>query len=157
MLPTANGRMVDLGRVGEVTEVDIVADREPVPGRGRSRAAVPGRGRRPGRPAPERQCRYGGRGRRPGARGRETGVSHRHAGNPPDRNEPSSLIRGLTPEECQELIARGVIDKGMIPKVEACLTASRPVCKKTHIIDGRLRHSLLLEMYTDTGIGTEIV
>ena len=40
-----------------------------------------------------------------------------------DRNEPNSLIRGLTPAECHELIASGVIDKGMIPKVEACLTS----------------------------------
>ena len=45
----------------------------------------------------------------------------------------------------------------MIPKVEACLTSLEAGVKKTHIIDGRLRHSLLLEIYTDTGIGTEIV
>jgi len=74
-----------------------------------------------------------------------------------DRNEPSSLIRGLTPDGCQDLIRRGVIDKGMIPKVEACLASLEAGVKKTHIIDGRLRHSLLLEMFTDTGIGTEIV
>jgi acetylglutamate kinase len=74
-----------------------------------------------------------------------------------DRNEPASLIRSLTPEECNELIEQGVIDKGMIPKVEACLTSLDSGVKKTHVIDGRLRHSLLLEMYTDKGIGTEIV
>jgi acetylglutamate kinase len=74
-----------------------------------------------------------------------------------DRNEPDSLVRGLTPDGCRDLIGRGVIDKGMIPKVEACLTSLHAGVKKTHIIDGRLRHSLLLEMYTDTGIGTEIV
>ena len=45
----------------------------------------------------------------------------------------------------------------MIPKVEACLASLEAGVKKTHIIDGRLRHSLLLEMYTDRGIGTEIV
>ena len=50
-----------------------------------------------------------------------------------------------------------MIDKGMIPKVEACLASLEAGVEKTHIIDGRLRHSLLLEMYTDTGIGTEIV
>ncbi|MHC5541134.1 hypothetical protein ACYOEI_23170, partial [Singulisphaera rosea] len=50
----------------------------------------------------------------------------------------------------------GVIDKGMIPKVEACLESLAQGVGKTHIIDGRLRHSLLLEMYTETGIGTEI-
>jgi acetylglutamate kinase len=74
-----------------------------------------------------------------------------------DRNEPDSLIRGLTPEECRALVDRGVIEKGMIPKVEACLASLEAGVKKTHVIDGRLRHSLLLEMYTDTGIGTEIV
>jgi len=74
-----------------------------------------------------------------------------------DRNEPASLLRGLTPEDCRGLIEQGVIDKGMIPKVEACLTSLEAGVKKTHVIDGRLRHSLLLEMYTDKGIGTEIV
>jgi acetylglutamate kinase len=74
-----------------------------------------------------------------------------------DRHEPSSLISGLTPEECRELIDQGVIDKGMIPKVEACLTSLEAGVKKTHVIDGRLRHSLLLEIFTDTGTGTEIV
>jgi acetylglutamate kinase len=73
-----------------------------------------------------------------------------------DRNEPRTLITGLTPEECRDLIDRRVIDKGMIPKVEACLTSLDAGVKKTHIIDGRLRHSLLLEIFTDSGIGTEI-
>ena len=58
---------------------------------------------------------------------------------------------------CQDLIARGVIDEGMIPKVEACLDSLRAGVRKTHMIDGRLRHSLLLEIYTDRGVGTEIV
>ncbi len=74
-----------------------------------------------------------------------------------DKSEPGSLIRGLTPTECHELIAAGVIDKGMIPKVEACLASLEMGVKKTHIIDGRLRHSLLLEIFTKSGIGTEIV
>jgi acetylglutamate kinase len=74
-----------------------------------------------------------------------------------NRDDPASLFRSLTPDGCHELIASGVIDKGMIPKVEACLQSLDAGVKKTHIIDGRLRHSLLLEMYTDSGIGTEIV
>ncbi len=74
-----------------------------------------------------------------------------------DRNEPNSLFRSLSPDDCRGLIAEGIIDKGMIPKVEACLDSLAQGVEKTHIIDGRLRHSLLLEMYTDTGIGTEIV
>lgn len=74
-----------------------------------------------------------------------------------NKDEPDSLIRGLTPIECRELIASGVIDKGMIPKVEACLSSLESGVLKTHIIDGRLRHSLLLEIFTRVGIGTEIV
>ena len=74
-----------------------------------------------------------------------------------DRNEPASLIRGLTPDGCRDLIARGVIDRGMIPKVEACLISLEAGVKKTHIIDGRLPHALLLEIFTKSGIGTEIV
>jgi acetylglutamate kinase len=74
-----------------------------------------------------------------------------------DRGDPESLIRGLDAVRCHELIASRVIDEGMIPKVEACLDGLRAGVKKTHIIDGRLRHSLLLEIYTDRGVGTEIV
>jgi acetylglutamate kinase len=74
-----------------------------------------------------------------------------------DRNEPSSLLASLTPDDCQNLIAEGIIDKGMIPKVEAALDSLANGVGKVHIIDGRLRHSLLLEMYTSSGIGTEIV
>jgi acetylglutamate kinase len=73
-----------------------------------------------------------------------------------DRNDPASLISALTPEDCRNLIARGVIDKGMIPKVEACLSCLEAGVRKTHIIDGRLRHSLLLEIFTESGVGTEI-
>jgi acetylglutamate kinase len=73
------------------------------------------------------------------------------------KDEPGSLIRGLTPAGCRDLIASGVIDRGMIPKVEACLSSLETGVKKTHVIDGRLRHSLLLEIFTHSGIGTEIV
>ena len=74
-----------------------------------------------------------------------------------DRHDPASLIPSLTPDDCRALIARGVIDKGMIPKVEACLESLEAGVKKAHIVDGRLRHSLLVETYTTTGVGTEIV
>ncbi len=73
-----------------------------------------------------------------------------------DRNDPSTLISALTPDGCQELIQQGIIDKGMIPKVEACLTSIEAGVLKTHIIDGRLPHALLLEIFTGEGIGTEI-
>jgi len=74
-----------------------------------------------------------------------------------DRHDESSLMRGLDAAECQDLIARRIIDNGMIPKVEACLDSLRNGVGKTHMIDGRLKHSLLLEIYTDHGVGTEIV
>jgi len=73
-----------------------------------------------------------------------------------DRHDPSSLISSLDETGCRDLIGRGVIDSGMIPKVEACLDALRGGVGKTHVIDGRLRHSLLLEIYTDRGVGTQI-
>jgi acetylglutamate kinase len=73
-----------------------------------------------------------------------------------DRNEPDSLVTGLNPLECRDLIDRGVIDKGMIPKIEACLQSLEAGVGKIHIIDGRLRHSLLLEMFTKEGVGSEI-
>jgi acetylglutamate kinase len=74
-----------------------------------------------------------------------------------DRHQPDSLIPSLTSRQCEELIAQKIIDSGMIPKVEACFEALRGGVRKTHIIDGRLRHSLLLEIFTDKGVGTEIV
>jgi acetylglutamate kinase len=73
-----------------------------------------------------------------------------------DRNDKSSLISSLDPAGCRDLITCGIIDQGMLPKVEACLEALQAGVRKTHIIDGRLRHSLLLEIYTDRGVGTEI-
>jgi len=73
-----------------------------------------------------------------------------------DKSDPSSLITALSPEECGELIAGGVIERGMIPKVEACLESLEAGVRKVHIIDGRVPHSLLLEIFTDRGIGTQI-
>ena len=73
-----------------------------------------------------------------------------------DRKEPASLLTSLNMQRCQELIQQKVIDEGMIPKVEACFDSLRAGVKKAHIIDGRIRHSLLLEIYTHHGVGTEI-
>jgi len=73
-----------------------------------------------------------------------------------DKKNESSLLRSLDPGGCRELIQSGAIDEGMIPKVEACLESLRAGVRKTHMIDGRLRHSVLLEIYTDRGVGTEI-
>ena len=73
-----------------------------------------------------------------------------------DSKDPESLVHSLTPDRARQLIAEGSIEKGMIPKVEACLETLERGVHKVHIIDGRLRHSLLLEVYTNTGVGTEI-
>ncbi len=74
-----------------------------------------------------------------------------------DPNDPGSLIHSLTAEEAGRLIADGSIGAGMIPKVQACLETLEKGVRKVHIIDGRLRHSLLLEVYTNKGVGTQIV
>ena len=73
-----------------------------------------------------------------------------------DRNDPNTLVEGLTPEGCRELMDQGIIERGMIPKVEACLDSLDAGVRKVHIIDGRLPHALLLEIFTTRGIGTEI-
>ena len=71
--------------------------------------------------------------------------------------DKSSFISSLTKAEAEAYIEDGTISGGMIPKVEACLAALRQGAHKTSIIDGRLPHSLLLELFTEQGIGTEIV
>ena len=67
------------------------------------------------------------------------------------------LINTLNNDEAEEMIKSGVIAGGMYPKVKCCLKALKGGVKKTHIIDGRLKHAVMLEMFTDEGIGTEIV
>lgn len=66
------------------------------------------------------------------------------------------LIPELTRSEIEDLRAQGVISGGMIPKVECALRALSEGARKCHIIDGRIQHAVLLEIFTDTGIGTEI-
>jgi acetylglutamate kinase len=74
-----------------------------------------------------------------------------------NKEDAQSLISTLGEREASALIAKGAIGSGMIPKIEACLETLKTGVRKTHIIDGRLRHSLLLEIYTNQGVGTEIV
>ncbi len=71
--------------------------------------------------------------------------------------EKESLIPTLEVEKLDEMIAGEVISGGMIPKVRACVRALRSGVKKAHIVDGNISHALLLEIFTDKGIGTEIV
>ena len=74
-----------------------------------------------------------------------------------DKDDPESLIHSLAADHARELIDQGVISSGMIPKVEACLELLDKGVRKIHIVDGRVRHSLLLEIYTNRGVGTELV
>jgi len=74
-----------------------------------------------------------------------------------DVNDPESLVHSLSATEARRLIANGTISAGMIPKIEGCLDTLERGVRKIHIIDGRLRHSLLLEIYTTSGVGTELV
>ena len=71
-------------------------------------------------------------------------------------DDPTSLIRQSTPDELDELMADGTIAGGMIPKVESCVHAVRNGVKRAHILDGRVPHVLLLELFTFAGIGTMV-
>jgi len=72
-------------------------------------------------------------------------------------DDPHSFIPTLTIKEAEGLIKDKIIQTGMIPKVKACINALHQGVKKTHIIDARTPHGLLLEIFTDKGVGTEIV
>ena len=74
-----------------------------------------------------------------------------------DRNAPESLIRELTLAQGRQLIAEGVVAGGMIPKTECCIRALAQGVGAAHILDGRVAHALLLEIFSDTGIGTMVV
>jgi len=72
------------------------------------------------------------------------------------KDAAGALIPSLTANDIQTLKQEGVISGGMIPKVDCALDALRAGTSKVHIIDGRLRHAVLLEVFTDKGVGTEI-
>lgn len=72
-------------------------------------------------------------------------------------DDAESLISTLTKDQVKDLIDREIIHGGMIPKVGACIDALNGGVKKTHIVDARIQHALLLEIFTDKGIGTQIL
>jgi len=74
-----------------------------------------------------------------------------------DRKDQSSLYKTLKASQAEKLIRKKVIDGGMIPKARSCINAIKGGVKKAHILDASVPHALLLEIFTDTGIGTEIV
>ena len=69
-------------------------------------------------------------------------------------NDNGELLTNLDVAEVKRLIKKEIISGGMLPKVNACITALGGGVKKTHIIDGRVEHAVLLELFTNTGIGT---
>ncbi len=74
-----------------------------------------------------------------------------------DPSNPETLISSLHVPEVLGLKREGVIDKGMIPKVDSAIEAVQAGVRRVHFVDGRIPHSILLEVFTDKGIGTEIV
>ncbi len=83
-------------------------------------------------------------------------ISNTH-GISTDPSDPESFTSTLHEDEVNKLIKSGVISGGMLPKANACISAMREGVKKAHIIDGHIPHSLLLEIFTDKGIGTQII
>ena len=74
-----------------------------------------------------------------------------------DKDDPSTLIASINPTEASKLIKNGVIAGGMLPKIHSALDALDHGVEKVHFIDGRTPHSILLEIFTNSGIGTEII
>ena len=71
-----------------------------------------------------------------------------------DKNDPSTLIRKMNFAEADEYIGKGIINGGMLPKVECCINAIKWGVKKVFIIDGTVPHAILIETLTDEGLGT---
>ncbi len=74
-----------------------------------------------------------------------------------DKNDPSTLISSVDISEIPDMIEKGIIDGGMIPKVECCVDALKEGVGKVFIIDGRVEHSIIMEMLTDEGLGTMFI
>jgi acetylglutamate kinase len=74
-----------------------------------------------------------------------------------DYRDPSSLLNKLDIQQARELIAAGIVSGGMIPKVNCCVRSLAQGVKAAHILDGRIPHALLLEIFSDAGIGSMIV
>jgi len=74
-----------------------------------------------------------------------------------DRDDEESVISTIRVEEVDDYISSGVISGGMVPKIQSAVAALHAGTNKVHLIDGRLQHSLLLEIFTDEGVGTQII
>jgi acetylglutamate kinase len=150
-----NGEVVDLGYVGEVVEVKVKLIKKEI-AEGYVPVISPVAEGRDGKPYNVNADLVAGR-VAAALRARRLVYMSDVPGllaNPPDAE---SLISTLKSSQVDELKKRGVIDKGMRPKVMSAVRALQEGVQRVHFIDGRLPHSLLLEIFTDKGIGTEIV
>ena len=73
-----------------------------------------------------------------------------------DAHDPTTLVRQTSPEKLRAMIRNGSVDGGMIPKIESCIHALEHGVKRVHILDGRIAHVLLVELFTDAGVGTMV-
>jgi acetylglutamate kinase len=150
-----NGQPVDLGYVGEVTEVKVKLIKKEI-AEGYTPILSPVAEGLDGKPYNVNADLVAGR-VASALRARRLVYMSDVPGLLSDPSNPGSLISTLKISQVDDLKKRGVIDKGMRPKVMSAVRALQEGVQRVHFIDGRLPHSLLMEIFTDTGIGTEIV
>jgi len=150
-----NGQPVDLGYVGEVTEVKVKLIKKEI-AEGYTPIISPVAEGLDGKPYNVNADLVAGR-VASALRARRLVYMSDVPGLLSNPSDPESLISTLKVSQVDDLKKRGVIDKGMRPKVMSAVRALQEGVQRVHFIDGRLPHSLLLEIFTDKGIGTEIV
>lgn len=150
-----NGNPVDLGYVGEVTEVKVKVIKKVI-GDGFVPVISPVAAGLDGKPYNVNADLVAGR-VASALRARRLVYMSDVPGLLSDPANPESLISTLKISQVDGLKEKGVIDKGMRPKVHSAMRALQEGVRRVHLVDGRLPHSLLLEIFTDKGIGTEIV
>lgn len=150
-----DGKTIDLGYVGEVTEVKVKLIKKEI-GEGYIPVISPVAEGYDGKPYNVNADLVAGR-VASALRARRLVYMSDVPGLLSDPKNPESLISTLKISQVDDLKKKGVIDKGMRPKVQSAIRALEEGVQRVHFIDGRLPHSLLLEIFTDKGIGTEIV
>ena len=150
-----NGNQIDLGYVGEVTEVKVKLIKKEI-GEGFIPIISPVAEGYDGKPYNVNADLVAGR-VASALRARRLVYMSDVPGLLADPKNPDTLISTLKISQVDDLKKKGVIDKGMRPKVQSAIRALEEGVQRVHFIDGRLPHSLLLEIFTDKGIGTEIV
>ena len=150
-----DGRTVDLGFVGDVTEVKVKLIKKEI-GEGFIPIISPVAEGYDGKPYNVNADLVAGR-VASALRARRLVYMSDVPGLLSNPADPATLISTLKISQVEDLKKKGVIDKGMRPKVQSAIRALQEGVQRVHFIDGRLPHSLLLEIFTDQGIGTEIV